>query len=91
MFEPVVKVKSIIILMPCPFIGPKLFWTIQFVLVGYRFKSIFLIWTCPKQFGHAEIDWTVQNSKTIHSKARANLNKSVWAGDKYPHSIKVHT
>ena len=64
--------KIIIILIPCPFIAPKWFWTIQifldgykicttnwfgrvqFVLDGSRFKSIFLIWTCPKQFGPVE-------------------------------------
>ena len=37
-------------LMPCPSIGPKIFWTVQIVLD--RFK---LFWSCPNRFGWVQI------------------------------------
>ena len=33
------------ILMPCPSIGPKWFWTVQIVLFGYK-----LFWSSPDHF-----------------------------------------
>ena len=68
-----------LILMPCPSIGPKLFWTVQIVLDGYKlfwlspihfgqvqidFSGLFfIIWTCPKRFGHNQNE--LDPSKTI--------------------------
>ena len=42
------------LLISCPFIGPKLFWTDQIILLdGYKsdlYGQIFVIWTCQKRF-----------------------------------------
>ena len=37
-------------LMPCPSIDPKLFWTVQIVLVGSK-----LVWMCANCFGQVQI------------------------------------
>ena len=36
--------------MPCPSMGPKLFWTVQIILVEYQ-----SFWTDPIRFGQAQI------------------------------------
>ena len=41
---------SLYFLMPCPSIGPKLFWTIQTVFDGYK-----LFWSGPNHFGQVQI------------------------------------
>ena len=40
----------IVRLLSCPSMGPKLFWTIQIVLDGYK-----LFWSGPNRFGQVQI------------------------------------
>ena len=42
--------RNISILMPCPSMGPKWFWTVQIVLDGYK-----LFWLGPNCFGRVQI------------------------------------
>ena len=57
--------------MPCPSIGPKLFWTVQIVLVGSK-----SFWLGPNHFGQVQIKffWT-----TFYN---LDLSKIIWTRPK---------
>jgi hypothetical protein len=53
--------------MPCPSLGPKLFWTVQIILVEYQ-----SFWTCPIRFKQVQI------KKICPEKSDLNLTKMIW-------------
>ena len=61
-------------LMPCPSMGPKLFWTNQIILVEYQ-----LFWTGPICFGRVQIILDRSKlQKNSPEKSNLNLTKMIW-------------
>ena len=57
--------------MPCPSMGPKLFWTVQIILVGYQ-----TFWMGPIHFNQVQI------KQISPEKSDLNLTKIVWTRPK---------
>ena len=60
--------------MLCPSIGPKLFWTIQIVLVGYK-----SFWSGPIRFGQVQI---IFDRSKLLKLVKKNLTKMISARPK---------
>ena len=57
--------------MPCPFIGPKLFWPVQIILDGYK-----LFWLGLNHFGQVQIRFLLTNFYDL------DLSKMIWTQSK---------
>jgi hypothetical protein len=63
--------------MPCPSIGPKLFWTVQIVLVGSK-----SFWLGPNHFGQVQIIAFWSNFYNL------DLSKMIWTKPKQIGSVQ---
>ena len=64
--------------MPCPSMGPKWFWTVQIVLVGYK-----MFWLSPNHYGRGQIILNRSKLWKISTeKSNLNLTKMIWTQPK---------
>ena len=71
-FQVINKIQTMI-MMPFPSMGPKLFWTVQIILVKYQ-----SFWMGPNRVGQeSKSFWTGPNYKNYSRKSNLNLAKII--------------
>ena len=72
--------------MPCPSMGPKLFWTVQIILIKYQ-----LFWTCPIHFGQVQIiKISPEKSNLTLTKNALGPDQNNWYSTKMIWSVQNH-